>query len=280
MKYLKNSLFFIVTLFAGLCIASLAHAHGSGVGLMVPTGLGSLGLVGMAIPSLAQAKGYSVTGLGLEGIRQSLYDNALYPTAGLVQFLFFSQAKGSGLTTAVGAVAGTPKTIADTNLDVGGQLPAGKGFCVTSIEVPFYAGSVSTANTYTLAAPAGYLAQAAATVVAQANDINSFYQSGSLQLYIASKVCLEEAPLMRFPPKCALNLEAAISQAGTNATNAALWALSVKAAGRPYMVEPPIYFEPSVNFNVSINYPAVVATPSGFNARVGVILDGYMYRLT
>ena len=27
-----------------------------------------------------------------------------------------------------------------------------------------------------------------------------------------------------------------------------------------------------------IRYPAAVATPSGFNARVGVILDGYFMR--
>jgi hypothetical protein len=29
---------------------------------------------------------------------------------------------------------------------------------------------------------------------------------------------------------------------------------------------------------VVIKYPAAVATPSGFNARVGVILDGYFMR--
>lgn len=233
----------------------------------------------MAIPSLAQVKQYSVTGQGIEGIRQSLYDHLLYPTAGQTQFNFFQAPRGQGLTSALGGVVGTPKSIQDTNMDLAGQLPSGKGFCVTSIEVPFYAGSVNTANTYTPAIPAIFNATAAAALEAQLTDINSFYQSGSLQLYIASKVCLEEAPLMRFPPKCALNFDGSISMAGTNAQPAGFGFVSGKAAGRPYMIEPPIYFEPNVNFVVSLNFPAAVATPSGFNARVGVIMDGYFYRL-
>jgi len=235
------------------------------------------GQVLQAIPSLAQAKQFSVTGQGLEGIRQSLYDNLLYPTAGLTQFNFFAQPKGQGKSTALGVAAGSPKTIADTNMDIGGQLPAGKGFCVTSIEVPFYAGSVATADTYTPAVPAFFNAAAAATLEAQLDDINSFYQSGSLQLYIASKVCLEEAPLMRFPPKCALKLSGAI--ASNSATVGATGFVQGAASGRPYMIEPPIYFEPNVNFVVQLNFPTVVATPSGFNGRVGVIMDGYLYRL-
>jgi hypothetical protein len=36
--------------------------------------------------------------------------------------------------------------------------------------------------------------------------------------------------------------------------------------------------QPAVNFEVLIRYPAAVATPSGFNGRIGVILDGYFMR--
>jgi hypothetical protein len=238
------------------------------------------GFILQAIPSLAEVKKYSTTGKGLEGIRQSLYDHLLYPTAGQTQFNFFATPKGQGLTSALGGVVGTPKSIADTNLDVAGTLPSGKGFLMTSIEVPFYAGSVNTANTYTLASPAMFSATAAAALEAQLADINSFYQSGSLQLYISAKVCLEEAPLMRFPPKCALKLDGSVSAAGTNAQPAGFGFIQANASGRPYMVEPPVYLEPNVNFNVALNFPAAVATPSGFNARVGVILDGYLYRMT
>jgi hypothetical protein len=237
------------------------------------------GGIAFAIPSLAQVKAYSTTGSGLEGVRQSLYDHLLYPTAGQAQFNFFSQPRGQGITSAVGAVAASPKSIADTNLDVSGMLPSGKAFCATSVEITFYAGSVATANTYTLASPVIFNLTAAAAVEAAAADVNVFYQAGSLQLYIATKVVLEEAPLIRFPPKCFFNLDAAISLAGTNGQPGGFGVLSLKASGRPYMLEPPIYIEPNVNFVCSLNFPAAVATPSGFNARVGVILDGYLYRL-
>lgn len=263
---MKSIKLFIASIFAAIHDHLFAYMCGAG-------------LVAQAIPSLAQVKSYSTTGSGLEGVRQSLYDHLLYATAGQTQFNFFSQQRGSGFTTALGGVAGTPKSIADTNLDVQGMLPSGKAFCATSVEVTFYAGSVSTANTYTPASPVLFNSTAAAAVAAAVADVNSFYQSGSLQFYIATKVVLEEAPLMRFPPKCFLNLDAAIALAGTNGQPEAFGVASVKASGRPYMLEPPIYIEPNVNFVCALNFPAAVATPSGFNARVGVILDGYLYRL-
>lgn len=247
------------------------------LGLMIENLMFKTGALMYAIPPLAAVKQYSTTGKGLEGIRQSLYDHLLYPTAGQTQFNFFATPKGQGLTSALGGVVGSPKSIADTNLDVAGTLPSGKAFLLTSIEVPFYAGSVNTANTYTPASPAVFAAVAAAALEAQAADVNSFYQSGSLQLYISAKVVLEEAPLMRFPPKCSLTLQG--TQASNSATTATVGTINAHASGRPYMMEPPVYLEPNVNFVLALNFPAAVATPSGFNARVGVILDGYLYRL-
>jgi hypothetical protein len=32
------------------------------------------------------------------------------------------------------------------------------------------------------------------------------------------------------------------------------------------------------NFNITQNWPAALATPSGFNGRVGIKLDGLLYR--
>jgi hypothetical protein len=37
---------------------------------------------------------------------------------------------------------------------------------------------------------------------------------------------------------------------------------------------------PTQNFNVTLNFPTAVATPSGQNARIGVVLDGLLYRLS
>lgn len=228
------------------------------------------------IPSLAQLRQFAVNRQGAEGIRQSLYDYLLYPTAGQAQFSFFQLPQGQGLATALGAVVGSVKTINDTNMDSAGMLPAGKSFLITSVEVPFYAGTVSTANTYTLAIPSVFAVAAAAAVAGQVNDVASFYQSGSVKLFIGSKTYLEEAPIGRFPPKTQLSLDAAVSSNSATVGEVAL--VSAKISGRPYMVEPPIYLENNQNFSVQLNFPAAVATPSGFNARVGIILDGYLYR--
>jgi hypothetical protein len=110
----------------------------------------------------------------------------------------------------------------------------------------------------------------------QAADVNSFYQSGMLELNILSKNYLRETPLIAFPPKANYNLDAAI--ASNSATTAEVGAINMRAAGRPYYLEPTIALQPAVNFEVVLRFPAAVATPSGFNARVGVILDGYFMR--
>ena len=228
------------------------------------------------IPSLAQLSAYKVNRAGAEGLRQSLFDYQLYAQAGINQMNFFALPQGQGITSAVGAVVGTTKTIADTNLDSAGMLPAGKSFLITSIEVPFYAGSSAGANTFVVAPPVVFGTVASLTVANQANDVNQFYQSGSLKLFIGSKTYLEEAPLMRFPPKTQFTLDGAIST--NSATVGEVGFVSAKISGRPYMVEPPIYLENNQNFVVQLNWPAALAISSGFNGRVGVILDGYLYR--
>ena len=211
-----------------------------------------------------------------EVIRQRFYDYQLYATAGVSQLSFFQQPIGQGITSALGGTVGTAKTIWDTNLELGGTLPSGKAFMIESIEVLFMPGSVSTANTYTLAAPAVFNAAAAAAVCAQANDVNSFYQSGLLELNILSKNYLRETPMICFPPKSNINIDAAI--ATNSATVGEVAILNARVAGRPYYVSPEIALQPAVNFEVIIKWPAAVATPSGFNGRVGVILDGYFMR--
>lgn len=211
-----------------------------------------------------------------EIIRQRFYDYQLYATAGVSQMTFFSSPIGQGLTSAVGGTAGTAKTLWDTNLELGGTLPSGKAFMIESIEVFFMPGSVSTANTFTLVKPLEFNAVAAATLGAQLADVNSFYNSGMLELNILSKNYLRETPLLAFPPKTAFNIDAAIaSNSATTATNIVQ---NMRAAGRPYYIDPEIALQPAVNFEVVLRWPAAVATPSGFNARVGVILDGYFMR--
>jgi hypothetical protein len=53
---------------------------------------------------------------------------------------------------------------------------------------------------------------------------------------------------------------------------------AARAMGRPYFLDPPIFLRPTQNFRVTLDWPALVPTISTLNARIGCILDGYLYR--
>jgi len=228
-----------------------------------------------SMPTAADFNSRRVTNPGQsEIIRQRLYDYQLYANAGTTQLSFFQQAVGSGLTSAIGSTVGAVKTLWDTNMTLPGSLASGSAYYVESIEVVFFPGSVTTANTYTPIGQSVFNATAAAAVAAAANDVNTFYQSGLLEFNILSKNYLRETPLLAFPPKANFNLDAAV--ASNSATTGEVAMLQARAAGRPYYIDPAISIQPAVNFEVVIKFPAAVALT--FNARVGVILDGYFMR--
>lgn len=228
-----------------------------------------------SMPTAADFNARRVTNPGQsEIIRQRLYDFQLYANAGTTQLSFFQQPVGSGLTSALGGTVGAVKTLFDTNMTLGGTLPSGQAFMIESVEVCFFPGSVTTANTYTPIGMSVFNATAAASVVAAANDVNTFYQSGLLELNILSKNYLRETPLLAFPPKANFALDAAV--ASNSATTAEVALLQARASGRPYYIDPSISLQPAVNFEVVLRFPAAVALT--FNARVGVILDGYFMR--
>jgi hypothetical protein len=227
------------------------------------------------MPTAADFNARRVTNPGQsEIIRQRLYDYQLYANAGTTQLSFFQQPVGSGLTSALGGTVGAVKTLFDTNMTLGGTLPSGQAFYIESVEVCFFPGSVTTANTYTPIGMSVFNATAAASVAAAANDVNTFYQSGLLELNILSKNYLRETPLLAFPPKANFALDAAV--ASNSATTAEVALLQARASGRPYYIDPAISLQPAVNFEVVLRFPAAVALT--FNARVGVILDGYFMR--
>ena len=219
---------------------------------------------------------YRVNRAGAEVVRQRLYDFALYPTAGQAQLTFFGLPVGQGVTSSLGAVVGSAKTYADTNMEAAGMLPRPKSQLVESIEIVFEPGAVSTAATFTQANPSVFATAAAAAVAAQISDVNIVRISGWLEFYIGSKTYLWEAPLGTFPPKVRLELDSAL--ASTSATAGEIATVTAKWGGRPYYMEPPIALESMQNFAVYLRWPGAVATPSGFNARIGVVLDGVQYR--
>jgi hypothetical protein len=211
-----------------------------------------------------------------EVIRQRLYDFQLYPAAGQAQLQFFNFAIGQGITTALGAVVGSTKTQWDTNLQLGGQLPSGKQYLIQAIEVYFYPGSSAAANTFLPANPAFFNAAAAAALAAAVSDLNQFYQSGRLQLQILDKFVLDEAPLMAFPVQTAVAGDVSVSS--NSATVGEVGVLLARCIGRPYVMNIPVTIQPAMNFSMNMIWPSAVPLPSTFNARVGVVLDGYFQR--
>ena len=216
------------------------------------------------IPNLAELQAYAVNRKGqYEGLRQTLYDFQTYAAAGQTSLSFFQVPVGQG-----------GKTIADTNIEVAGSLPQPKHFLVESIEIYLYPGvDPATENTGAL----GTLAETEFT-----NDIYAVAQSGSLRFFIGSKTYLEEAPLNRFPPKVCLKTQAAYAIQTKQAVAAdrqdqVSFDYGV-FSGRPYYINPATLLIPTQNFIVSLNWPAAVALPSGQDARIGVVLDGILYR--
>ena len=229
------------------------------------------------LPTAADFNARRVTNSGQsEIVRNRFYDWQLYPTAGQTTLTYFSSPVGQGITTALGNTVGSSKTLWDTNLELPNTLPSGKAYLCESIEVFFLPGSVSTANTYTPANIAAFTAASALVNTGQVNDVNTIYQSGLLEFNILSKNYLRETPLMAFPPKAHFDVSAALSSnSATTALNSVAFA---KAFGRPYYISPEIALQPAVNFEVKLSWPGAVATPSGFNGRLGVVLDGYFMR--
>lgn len=269
-------------IFAALCIA-VAVWFGVLPAEAGPLGAGVLALGVMSpgsFPNMEQFRAHMVNQLGaVEVVRQSLYDFQLYPTAGQAQLTFFALPQGQGLSASPGN-ANAVKQLSDTNMQGAGQLPAPQGFWIQSIEVDFQAGSVNTANTFTpQTAASSAAAPAAGTGIVQVgavNDVNAVIGSGALVLTIGQKPYLQEAPLFRFPTKARREIDAAF--AGNSATTANFGAATMRASGRPYVLEPGLSLMTSQNFSVTLNWPVVVATPSGFNGRIGVILDGWLFR--
>lgn len=212
------------------------------------------------IPNLQELQSYAVNRKGqYEGIRQTLYDFQTYANAGQTSLTFFQVPVGQ---------AG--KTLADTNIEVAGSLPQPKHFLVESIEVYLFPGVDPVTTLTTIAAPNF------------ANDVYAVEQGGSLNFFIGSKTYLEEAPIGRFPPKTKLEVEGAhaldFEQAVAADQEAQVSTDYAVFCGRPYYINPATLLIPTQNFKVSLNWPTAVALPSGQDARVGIVLDGVLYR--
>lgn len=274
------------TLFKTLCIVLAAlflpvlSAHAGFAPSPDDAGALGLGLLGLGLtqnfPTLGDFRQYMVNKMGsMEVIRQSLYDSVLYPTAGAANIPFFQNPIGASFSVHTGAAAQV-KGLWDTNMTLAGQLPAPQGFWIESIELIVLPGSVSTANTFTLQNLSNSAAAAAATVQSGAHDVNAILSGGSLTLTVGTKPYLQEASLLKFPPKCRMELDGDLSS--NSATAIEVVKETLRAGGRPYYIDPGVPLMTSQNFGVTLNWPVAVATPSGFNAKIMMILDGWLFR--
>lgn len=212
------------------------------------------------VPTRQQLSKYSVNRPGWEAVRQTLYDFQAYQAAGHTQLTFFALPVGQ-----------SNKTLSDTNMSLAGQLPANQEFWVQSIEVVF----APTTPTVAAAMPAAQGAQAAAV---QLNDAYIVGRSGNLQLVIGSKPYLQEAPIGRFPQKAHYHIDAALADSTTAGAAQQARAAFGYWMGRPYLVSPAeLLLVSNQNFQVTLNWPEgaqAITNP----ARIGVILDGILYR--
>ena len=229
-----------------------------------------------AFPDVEAFRRYMVTQVGqIEVIRQSLYDTLVYPTAGIIALNFFQNPIGAGLSASTGNV-GVVKALSDTNMVLGGQLPAPQGFWIESVELITLPGGSGAANNFTQIDPTASVAVATAAVQAGEHDVNAILTGGSLTLTVGTKPYLNEASLLRFPPFCRMEYD--WSMASDSATTTEMKKAALRAGGDPYMINPGIALPTSQNFGVTLNWPVIVPTPSGFNAKIMCILDGWLFR--
>jgi len=212
----------------------------------------------------------------IEVVKWEIYDYLLYPTAGIGLLTFFQTGIGQGQSTSSGTVAGASKFITDTNMTGAGVLPAPQAFWTEEIEIVTEPGSTGTANTFALTNPGNFIAVAAAAVQAGAHDVNAILVGGQMQFNVSQKPYYQAAPLYRVPPTTRVQLDA--SMANNSATTGEVVKEKSYASGAPCKLDPGVGIMTAQNFNVQLQWPVIIATPSGFNARVGVILSGWLFR--
>ncbi len=197
-------------------------------------------------PSIVALSKYNVNRAGqFEVIWNPTYEYQDYLIAGHTQLTFFQNT--------VGSVAGGLST---TNMRAAGQFPRPQEFLVTGIQVTFEVGAV--------------VAQAVAAVQSNWQDAFDVLNTGNLDFFIGSKSYLNDSPIGVFPQQYGVG-----GAAQSGATVAADYARSV---GKYYSITP-VKIPANQNFNITLNWPEG-ATGIVTQARIGVRLDGFLYRLS
>lgn len=210
------------------------------------------------IPSLANLRQYNVNRPDqVEGVWNPLYHYQTYADGGYTQLGFFQAAVGqTGITNST------------TNMLVPGMLPRPQEFLILGIQV-YYRGS--TVISTSAATPAAY---------ANWNKVEQVLESPSyLKLTIGSKDYAIDGPLVKFPQQFGLTGVMDSSQ-GADSDTTALTVIQgdyARSCGRYYAITP-LKIPANQNFSVNLYWDTAVDVDTG--TRIGVILDGYLYRLS
>lgn len=198
---------------------------------------------------------YAVTDMEkMEASTQQLYSFQTYAAAGQTSLVFFQNPYGA---------AGV--TLADTNMQSAGMLPAPQKFLVQGIGVRFISGLAAS----TLGA---------ASADNALNDTNAILRTGILSMEISSKNYLTVTPLAELPCRAYTAGMAGLSNATTPAASLASNVNLAWVRGDVFRPNP-LLLESTMNFRVTITWPVAVPVPSTNAAsRLGVYLYGTLYR--
>jgi len=211
---------------------------------------------GVSPPNLRTvSRKFSVNRRGaVEAIWQPLYHYQTItgaPAALPSQLTFFQDPVGSNN-------GGVALTLADTNVESAGQMPAPKEMLVTNIQIailpeldPSRAGALND----------------------NWNDISKISRIGHLQFFVGSKTYLNEAPIGRFPVQ---NRLAGVAESGGNLTGQTDYSVQ---SGKIYEITP-VRLISNQNFSVTLNFPGVNPALVNTSIKIGVILGGFQYRLS
>lgn len=208
-------------------------------------------------PAMEALQSYNVNRAGQpEVIWQPTYDYQAYPMAGTTNLTFFQTPVGQSGTT-----------YGDTNMSLAGSFPRPQEFLVTGIQVYFKPGNAVARS-----------ALAAAVVPENVNDINDImFGESYLKLFIGSKDYLIDGPIGKFPAAFGIHSSGWGSDTTTAAASQGRFVDYAKHAGRYYSITP-VKIPANQNFNVTLNFPTAIA--ASVAGTIGVILDGFLYRLS
>lgn len=221
------------------------------------------GVSSVVNPGMINPSRYAVNQPGMmEMISQPLYDIQPYPQGGVTQLTFFQNQVGS-------SISGVTKTLADTNMFGNGSLPQPQQFLIQAIQIEWFPGQTS--------APYQFLG--VATAAGQVEDfVGVFNGKGYAVLTIGTKPYLQEGPLITLPPRSAVGIDAAASNATTAGAGQSLQIVNAFARGPLWHINP-LLIPPLQNFSVTLNWPTAVPLAStDALARIGVRLWGMLFR--